>query len=149
MKKNKSVTTKSFGLMPLFCYLICGALFGVGLSISGMTDQNKVLGFLDLFGQWDPTLMFVMGGGVGITMICYRFVLKRPMPFWGNLFILPRTTAIDKNLVLGSILFGIGWGLYGYCPGPAIASLAHLHGETLLFVVAMVLGMFLRSKQEA
>ena len=129
-------------------YFIFGALFGAGLSISGMTDQNKVLDFLDLFGQWDPTLMFVMGGGVGITMIGYRFILKRPMPLWGNRFMLPISTVIDKNLVLGSILFGIGWGLYGYCPGPAIASLAHLHWETFLFAGAMVLGMFLRSKQE-
>jgi len=142
---NKQSTHFTYAI----CYLIFGALFGAGLSISGMTDQTKVLGFLDLFGEWDPTLIFVMGGGVGVTFIGYRAIFKRPMPFWSKAFMLPKTTTIDINLVLGSALFGIGWGLYGYCPGPAIASLAQLNWETFLFVTAMIGGMFLRSKQES
>ncbi len=130
-------------------YFIFGALFGAGLSISGMTDQNKVLGFLDLFGEWDPTLIFVMAGGVVVTFIGYSAIFKRKMPILSKAFMLPKTTVIDINLVLGSALFGIGWGLYGYCPGPAIASLAQLNWETFLFVFAMIGGMFLRSKQES
>lgn len=132
-----------------FFYLLCGILFGGGLSVSGMTDQNKIIGFLDLFGQWDPTLIFVMAGGVGVTFFGYRVILKQKSPLWGDKFLLPTSSSIDKNLILGSVLFGIGWGLYGYCPGPAIASLAYLNWETLLFVVAMIAGMYLRTWQES
>ena len=128
-------------------YLLCGALFGAGLSLSGMTDQNKVLGFLDLFGDWDPSLIFVMVGGITVAFIGYKLIFKKKSPVWGEAFKLPTTKTIDKDLVLGALLFGVGWGLYGYCPGPAIASLASLHWETLLFVAAMITGMFLRSKQ--
>jgi len=132
-----------------FLYLFCGALFGAGLTLSGMTDQNKVLGFLDLFGNWDPSLIFVMAGGIGVTFIGYRIIFKRSSPLWGDAFMLPTSKIIDKNLILGALCFGIGWGLYGYCPGPAIASLALLHWETFLFVAAMIAGMFLQSKQAA
>lgn len=128
-------------------YLLCGALFGAGLTLSGMTDQTKVLGFLDLFGTWDPSLIFVMVGGICVTLVGYRMIFRRSTPLLGNSFLLPSAKVIDKDLVLGALLFGIGWGLYGYCPGPAIASLASLHWETLLFVAAMVSGMFLQSKQ--
>jgi len=132
-----------------FLYLLCGALFGAGLSLSGMTDQNKVLGFLDLFGSWNPSLIFVMAGGISVTFIGYKIIFKRSSPLWADAFMLPTSKLIDKNLVLGALLFGIGWGLYGYCPGPAIASLAYLHWETFLFVAAMIIGMFLQSKQAA
>ena len=128
-------------------YLLFGALFGAGVSLSGMTDQNKVLGFLDLFGDWDPSLIFVMVGGITVAFIGYKLIFKKKSPVWGEAFQLPTTKTIDKDLVLGAFLFGVGWGLYGYCPGPAIASLASLHWETLLFVAAMITGMFLRSKQ--
>jgi len=132
-----------------FLYLFCGALFGTGLSISGMTDQNKVIGFLDLFGDWDPSLIFVMVGGISVTFIGYKMIFKRSSPLWYDAFMLPTSKVIDKNLVLGALLFGIGWGLYGYCPGPAIASLAYLHWESFLFVAAMATGMFLQSKHTA
>jgi uncharacterized membrane protein YedE/YeeE len=132
-----------------FLYLVCGVFFGAGLSLSGMTDQNKVLGFLDLFGNWDPSLIFVMVGGICVTFVGYKLIFKRSSPLLGDVFMLPASKVIDKNLVMGALLFGVGWGLYGYCPGPAIASLAYLHWETLLFVAAMVGGMFLAPRQAA
>ena len=128
-------------------YLFCGALFGAGLSLSGMTDQNKVIGFLDIFGAWDASLIFVMMGGVCVTLVGYKLIFKRLSPIWADSFLLPTSKVIDKNLILGALLFGVGWGLYGYCPGPAIASLAYLHWETFVFVTAMITGMFLQSKQ--
>jgi uncharacterized membrane protein YedE/YeeE len=143
------MSNKTFHIKTGFLYLFCGALFGAGLTLSGMTDQNKVLGFLDLFGSWDPSLIFVMVGGIFVTFIGYKIIFKRSSPLWADAFMLPTSTIIDKNLVLGALLFGAGWGLYGYCPGPAIASLAQLHWETFLFVAAMIAGMFLQSKQAA
>jgi len=145
----KYTVSQNNNIRTALTYLFCGALFGAGLSLSGMTDQNKVLGFLDFFGDWDPSLIFVMVGGICVTFIGYKFIFKRQSPLWGEVFTLPTSKIIDKNLVLGALLFGIGWGLYGYCPGPAIASLAYLHWETLLFVAAMMTGMFLQSKQAA
>jgi uncharacterized membrane protein YedE/YeeE len=139
----------NFSVKIALLYLFCGALFGAGLSLSGMTDQNKVLGFLDLFGEWDPSLIFVMIGGICTTFIGYKLIFKKNSPLCGDIFMLPTSKTIDKDLVLGALIFGIGWGLYGYCPGPAIASLAYLNGETLLFVAAMIAGMFLRSRQTA
>jgi uncharacterized membrane protein YedE/YeeE len=128
-------------------YLLLGTLFGVGLSFSGMTDPRKVLGFLDLFGDWDPTLVFVMASGVATTFIAYRLILKREKPIFSALFVLPNNIKIDRNLILGAVLFGIGWGLYGYCPGPAIASLSYLNYESFLFVAAMLAGSWIRSMQ--
>lgn len=123
--------------------LITGLIFGAGLSIGGMTDPARVLGFLDIFGQWDATLAFVMGGALVTTSLGYRWVLKRPAPLFGDSFHLPKRTDIDLPLVGGAGLFGIGWGLVGYCPGPALASLAAGQTGTLMFVVAMVLGLIL------
>lgn len=122
--------------------LIAGSLFGAGLAISGMIDPAKVIGFLDIAGVWDPSLAFVMLGGVAVTAIGYRLVLRRDRPMFEPGFIHPTRRDIDPPLVLGAGLFGIGWGLAGYCPGPALAGLGFGRTETLGFVAAMLLGMF-------
>ena len=122
--------------------LIAGLLFGAGLAASGMTDTRKVIGFLDIFGNWDPDLIFVMGAAVITTFIGYKLVLGRDSgPLFVSHFSLPTKSDLDKKLIIGAAIFGLGWGLYGYCPGPAIASLIYLSPITLGFVVAMVVGM--------
>lgn len=126
--------------------LACGIIFGVGLAMSGMTDTAKVIGFLDIFGQWVPDLAFVMGGAVLVTVTLFRFVLRRKAPLLANSFALPTTTTLDARLLSGAALFGIGWGIYGYCPGPAIAALAYLNVDTAIFVVAMLAGMTISNK---
>lgn len=123
--------------------LVCGILFGVGLSLSGMTNPNIVLGFLDLFGHWNPALIFVMGSAVPITFLGYRLVKKVNAPLCDSQFHLPTNNRIDKKLVIGALLFGVGWGLLGLCPGPAIASLAFLQPKIIVFVICMTLGMLL------
>jgi uncharacterized membrane protein YedE/YeeE len=120
--------------------LVSGLLFGVGLGFSQMIDPEKVIGFLDLTGNWDPTLAFVMGGAVLVTLITFRVILKRPAPILNGKFYVPSRTDIDKPLLIGAALFGIGWGIGGYCPGPAITSLVLGSLNPLLFVVAMVVG---------
>ena len=123
--------------------LLCGALFGFGLALSGMTDISKVIGFLDLLGNWDPTLAFVMGGGILVSLPFFQFGLgKIKAPLFTDVFRLPTKTDIDGRLIGGALLFGIGWGLVGLCPGPAIASLAYLNIDILYFGVAMLAGMF-------
>jgi uncharacterized protein len=122
--------------------LVSGVLFAVGLALGGMTQPSKVLGFLDVLGAWDPSLVFVMGGAVGVHFFLFRWISKRPRPLFGARFHLPTRTDIDASLVAGAALFGMGWGLAGYCPGPAIASLA-TGGTAMLFVVAMFGGMAL------
>lgn len=119
---------------------IAGLLFGLGLGFSQMIDPQRVLGFLDIAGDWDPTLAFVMGGAVLVTVIAFRFVLKRPHPIFGEKFYLPSRNDIDAPLLLGAATFGIGWGIGGYCPGPAITSLVLGSWNPLLFVAAMVAG---------
>ena len=126
--------------------LLCGVVFGIGLAMSGMTDTAKVLGFLDLFGNWVPDLAFVMGGAVCVTLVAFRFVLKRERPLLSPDFSLPTNNAIDGRLLGGAAIFGIGWGVYGYCPGPAISALVYLDIKTLVFVVAMLTGMALANK---
>ncbi|CAM3831844.1 DUF6691 domain-containing protein [Vreelandella rituensis] len=121
---------------------IAGLLFGLGLAISGMTDPARVLGFLDIAGRWDPTLMFVLGGAVVTTFIGYRLVFKRLKPLWGDAFQLPTRQDLDAKLLGGAALFGIGWGLSGYCPGPAIASIGGLTLPLFAMLIAMVLGWF-------
>jgi len=129
--------------MKLLMGLLCGALFGFGLALSGMTDISKVIGFLDLFGNWDPTLAVVMGGGILVSLPFFQFGLgKIKAPLFTDVFRLPTRTDIDGRLIGGAILFGIGWGLVGLCPGPAIASLAYLNIDILYFGVAMLAGMF-------
>ena len=123
--------------------LLCGALFGFGLALSGMTDISKVIGFLGLLGNWDPTLAFVMGGGILVSLPFFQFGLgKIKAPLFTDVFRLPTKTDIDGRLIGGALLFGIGWGLVGLCPGPAIASLAYLNIDILYFGVAMLAGMF-------
>lgn len=121
--------------------LLSGALFGGGLSIGGMTDTARVRGFLDLFGAWDPTLAFVMGGAVIVMAIAWRLQARMARPLFGERFALPDRTDLDGKLVAGSALFGIGWGIAGLCPGPAVASLAQAPTAVLPFVAAMLVGM--------
>ncbi|HBD12777.1 MAG TPA: transporter [Porticoccaceae bacterium] len=121
--------------------LLAGIIFGVGMAVSGMTNTQRVQGFLDLAGQWDPTLAFVMGGGLVVAFIGYKFILKNPAPLFAETFALPTKTDIDKPLLFGAVLFGIGWGLVGYCPGPAIAGLSYGYSATLLFIPMMLLGL--------
>lgn len=118
-----------------------GLLFGAGLSLSGMINPAKVIAFLDIAGQWDPSLAFVMLGGLLVTTGGYRLVLRRPRPVFDAAFILPTRRDIDPALLGGAALFGVGWGLSGYCPGPALAALGFGRPATLIFVVAMVAGM--------
>jgi hypothetical protein len=128
-----------------FIALFCGLLFGLGLAVSGMTNPNKVLGFLDLTGDWDASLLLVLGGAVSVTAICFHFVLRQTKPICNDIFHLPKQTHIDARLIIGSILFGIGWGISGYCPGPGIALLAAPSLETALFLPAMLLGWVLHA----
>ena len=126
--------------------LLCGTLFGIGLAVSGMTDTAKVLGFLDLFGDWIPDLAFVMGGAVCVTLVAFRFIVKRDRALLGDVISLPSNTAIDGRLLAGAAIFGGGWGTYGYCPGAAISALAYLNINTLYFVIAMLVGMALAGR---
>ena len=121
--------------------LLIGGLFGLGLAISGMLNPAKVAGFLDLFGVWDPSLAFVMGGGVIANFIGHRVVMRSPSPVFGAGFQVPTSSRIDGRLLSGAALFGIGWGLGGLCPGPAVASLAMAPAKVGLFVLMMLAGL--------
>lgn len=123
--------------------LLSGALFGLGLAMSGMTDPRRVLGFLDLFGDFDPTLLFVLGGAVATTTVLFGFVLRRGSPVLADTFQLSNLKHVDRNLLGGAALFGIGWGIVGYCPGPALAGLGIGSAEALWFVPAMLAGILL------
>ena len=118
-----------------------GLLFGVGLMFSGMTDPSKVIGFLDLFGSWDPSLALVMGGAIMVGFFAFTVAKKRTTTFLGGVLRFPTNTDIDKKLVIGSLMFGTGWGLAGFCPGPALVSMADGQPKALVFVVAMLVGM--------
>ena len=120
---------------------VVGLLFGIGLMFSGMTDPSKVIGFLDLFGTWDPSLALVMGGAIMVGFFAFTVAKKRTTTFLGGVMRFPTNMDIDKKLVLGSLLFGTGWGLAGFCPGPALVSMADGQPKALLFVVAMLVGM--------
>lgn len=121
--------------------LASGATFGIGLAMSGMTDPRRVLGFLDLFGDFDPTLLFVLGGAVLTTLLLFPFVLRRGRPVLAETFQFSSLRHIDTRLLAGAALFGIGWGIAGYCPGPALAGLGIGSIEALWFVPAMIVGM--------
>ena len=121
--------------------LIAGLLFGAGLSISGMINPGKVIGFLDVAGNWDPSLALVMAGAVAVAAPGYRMVLRRKKPLFEPGFLLPNRKDIDLPLLIGAGFFGVGWGIAGYCPGPALAGLAFGHEQTIAFVAAMVVGM--------
>ncbi len=120
---------------------VAGLLFGIGLMVAGMTDPGKVLGFLDLAGAWDPSLAFVMGGAILIGFFAFMIAKKRTLTFLGGALHLPKATAIDRRLVVGGLLFGVGWGLAGFCPGPALVSMAMGQPKALVFVAAMLAGM--------
>ena len=120
--------------------LLCGMLFGVGLSLSHMINPNKVLGFLDVAGHWDASLLFVMLGALPVAMLGFKLILKRPAPLWADMFHLTKNTLVDKKLIIGACIFGIGWGLAGYCPGPVVAGLGLFSMESVVMTIAIVAG---------
>jgi uncharacterized membrane protein YedE/YeeE len=127
--------------MQIIMALIIGLLFGIGLILSGMTDPSKVLGFLDPTGNWDPSLAFVMGGAIAVSILAFRFAAGRSKSLLGDEMRLPHASQIDRRLVLGGLAFGTGWGLAGYCPGPALASLTSGGAKPLIFSIALIAGM--------
>ncbi|HAT33152.1 MAG TPA: hypothetical protein DCW29_20580 [Janthinobacterium sp.] len=127
--------------MPLLFAFLGGLLFGLGLLVSGMTDPSKVIGFLDLAGRWDPSLALVMGGAILVTLPAFWYAGRRRRSLLGLEMHLPATRAIDARLLGGSLVFGAGWGLAGFCPGPALASLLTGRPQALIFVLAMLAGM--------
>lgn len=127
--------------MSIVSALLSGLLFGLGLIVSGMSDPSKVLGFLDLAGAWDPSLAFVMGGAILVGSLVFPFASKRTNSITGKPMRLPTATTIDRRLVLGGLTFGVGWGLAGYCPGPALASLVLGGTKPWVFILAMLIGM--------
>ena len=122
--------------------LVSGLLFGLGLAVSQMVNPAKVIGFLDVPGRWDPSLAFVMVGAIGVAFVFFRIILKSPAPKFDPLFKVPDIKAIDRNLIVGSGIFGMGWGLVGFCPGPAISSLAYGRIEPVIFLAAMFIGFY-------
>jgi uncharacterized protein len=131
--------------MPIIFSILAGIIFGAGLTVSDMVNPARVLNFLDIAGSWDPTLIFVMAGGLAVTTLGYKLVFRLGFPVFGDKFNLPTQQRIDLPLVGGAALFGVGWGLAGICPGPALTDLAILEPKDLLFVAAMLVGMILAS----
>ena len=127
--------------MSIIAPLLCGLIFGTGLLISGMVQPTKVLGFLDIFGEWDPSLAVVMAAALAVAVPGFRLAGQRPAPLLARNYFWPTKTGIDRPLVLGAAMFGIGWGLVGLCPGPALESLATLSPGVIVFVIAMAAGM--------
>lgn len=128
--------------------VLAGALFGIGLAVSGMTRPEKVIGFLDVTGAWDASLLFVMFGAIAVHFTAYRLIRGRAEPIYASTFAIPTRRDIDLALVLGAALFGVGWGLGGYCPGPAVVSLGSGTAGAVVFTGAMVVGMFVSVKLE-
>lgn len=131
-------------VMKLVFALLTGVVFGLGIAVSGMMDPAKVLNFFDVAGHWDPSLAFVMGGALLVTFIGYRLVWRRDAPLFEGQFQMPGSTVIDGRLIGGSALFGIGWGIAGFCPGAAIPALGTGRWEVALFLVAVLFGFVLR-----
>ncbi len=134
--------------------LLVGLIFGVGLILGGMTNPAKVIGFLDLFGNWDPSLAFVMGGAISVGLLAFQVAGGRPTSLLGEPMRLPTRKDIDKRLIVGSLVFGAGWGLAGFCPGPALVALGTGSLKATIFVAAMLTGMAVfelveRSRQKA
>lgn len=127
--------------LALASVFLSGLLFGLGLTVSAMVNPAKVVGFLDLFGNWDPSLALVMAGGLAVTIPAFQLILKRDKPLLESRFFLPTSKDIDRKLIGGAVLFGVGWGIAGLCPGPALTSLVTLNGSIWLFVAAMLGGM--------
>jgi uncharacterized membrane protein YedE/YeeE len=128
-------------MKPAIGSYLSGLIFSIGLAVSGMTQPKKVLAFLDIFGDWDSSLMFVMVGAIGAYSVVYRLVLKRQKPLIEDKLQIPEPRKVDKELILGAIIFGIGWGLAGFCPGPALTSLATLQKAPLIFGLVLIGGM--------
>jgi uncharacterized membrane protein YedE/YeeE len=126
----------------IFIALLSGIIFGLGLSLSQMINPNKVIDFLDIFGNWDPSLAFVMMGALAVTFISFRFVLKRPEPVFEEGFHKSKRTEIDNPLLIGAAIFGAGWAMSGYCPGPAVASLGSGSLEAFIMVTSIYAGFF-------
>ncbi len=133
-------------MKSLIAALISGVLFGLGLSVGQMVNPRKVIAFLDVTGSWDPSLALVMGGGVLVTALLFPWIQSRGQPLWAPRFSLPARAAIDRKLLVGAALFGIGWGIAGYCPGPAIAALIIHPAEAIPFVLAMLVGAWLQPR---
>lgn len=129
--------------MKAWSAFAAGILFGLGLTLSGMSDPLKVLGFLDVSGNWIPDLALVMGGALVVSLAATPWVLKRAAPRFATQFHVPAIRTIDKRLAIGAMLFGIGWGLSGYCPGPAVVSLLYGYETTMIFCLAMIAGMLI------
>ena len=127
-------------MRALVSSLAAGFVFGIGLWISGMANPKKVLGFLDITGDWDASLMLVMGGAVVVTLLAFRFIPRMGKPIFEMKFEMPTRKDIDLPLVAGAAIFGIGWGTAGYCPGPALTALSTLSTESIVFVIAMLAG---------
>jgi uncharacterized membrane protein YedE/YeeE len=128
---------------------VTGLVFGLGLLVAGMANPAKVLGFLDVFGRWDPSLALVMAGSIAVTFAAFRVAGKRTSTLLGGAMHLPTTHAIDRRLVLGSLVFGIGWGIAGFCPGPALVALGAGYAKALVFVASMLAGMALFERADA
>ncbi len=129
--------------MRLLISFTAGVIFAIGLVISGMTNPAKVIGFLDIFGNWDYSLAFVMVGAIGVNLVSFSLIKKRGQAWCGDSLDLPKAKLVDSRLVMGSILFGLGWGILGICPGPGIVNLVTLHPVALSFVGSMIVGMLL------
>lgn len=127
--------------MKALTAFVAGVLFAIGLAVSGMTNPDKVLGFLDVFGDWDPSLAFVMAGAVGVHFVAYRLIVRRPSPLLVPSFAIPKATKVDGRLLSGAAIFGAGWGLGGFCPGPGLVSAGGGVRAALLFSGAMLIGM--------
>jgi uncharacterized membrane protein YedE/YeeE len=126
-----------------------GFLLSLGISVSGMINPNKILSFLDVAGNWDPTLLVVLGGAVGVTLITFRFVMRMSKPLFHTQFVLPTLTKADRPLIVGQILFGVGWGVVGYCPGPVFSSLALGYAEPVIVTLAMIAGALLYKRLQS
>lgn len=128
--------------------LVAGGLFGLGLSVSQMINPAKVIGFLDVSGGWDPSLALVLIAAVAVSSVGYRLALRRTQPFSADVFHLPTRKNVDLRLTTGALIFGIGWGLAGYCPGPAIVAAAIGHAEPYLFIAAMIAGSLIQAQAD-
>ncbi len=126
--------------------LTSGLIFGFGLAVSSMINPAKIVGFLDITGDWDPSLAFVMGGAVFVTALTFRLILKRPKPIFTDIFELPSKVSLDGKLITGAAIFGIGWAMSGLCPGPAISSIGFLDEKLLIFVCTLLIGSFIGKK---
>lgn len=130
-------------MLSLIAALVAGTLFGLGLAIAGMIDPAKILNFLDIFGTWDPSLAFVMGGGLLVNAIATPFIMRRKTPLLAEFFRTPTKHQVDKRLIIGGVLFGAGWGIGGYCPGPMLTALSFANTDIIAVVGAYIIGTFI------